>query len=175
MNQAGATATKSQRTKTTEGQKPSGRFLSSYTRLAAAKREERPFGNHQTPARTTPRAEVLRNKPSAPCRAPVFSLPPCTAHSLFSQKREWGVHWTSPQRAADHPARQREYRPPLRQRSAPPPRPSGRAPAPLSGGKRKPPQASRLRANTNPRYHLNSPGKPRGHSASVTGGPAGPY
>ena len=23
-------------------------------------------------------------------RAPVFSLPPCTAHSLFSQKREWG-------------------------------------------------------------------------------------
>ena len=25
-------------------------------------------------------------------RAPVFSLPPCTAHSLFSQKREWANH-----------------------------------------------------------------------------------
>lgn len=99
----------------------------------------------------------MRTDAPRPRRAPVFSLPPCTAHSLFSQKREWGVHWTSPQRAADHPARQREYRPPLRQRSAPPPRPSGRAPAPLSGGKRKPPQASRLRANTNPRYHLNFP------------------
>ena len=89
----------------------------------------------------------MRTDAPRPRRAPVFSLPPCTAHSLFSQKREWGVHWTSPQRAADHPARQREYRPPLRQRSAPPPRPSGRAPAPLSGGKRKPPQATWLRAN----------------------------
>ena len=89
----------------------------------------------------------MRTDAPRPRRAPVFSLPPCTAHSLFSQKREWGVHWTSPQRAADDPARQREYRPPLRQRSAPPPRPSGRAPAPLSGGKRKPPQATWLRAN----------------------------
>ena len=32
--------------------------------------------------------------PQAP-KAPLFSLPPCTAHSLFSgktEKREWGVH-----------------------------------------------------------------------------------
>ena len=85
----------------------------------------------------------------AVCTVPRPRFLSSTVHGAFSlfAKERMGVHWTSPQRAADHPARQREYRPPLRQRSAPPPRPSGRAPAPLSGGKRKPPQATWLRAN----------------------------
>ena len=41
----------------------------------------------KTPARTTPRTGDLHVIQSVLCRAPVFSLPPCTAHSLFSQKR----------------------------------------------------------------------------------------
>ena len=48
----------------------------------------------KTPARTALRAGDFRIAQSAPCRAPVtfpfvfFSLPPCTAHSLFFLRQE---------------------------------------------------------------------------------------
>ena len=123
----------------------------------------------KTPARTTPRAGDIRRKRRHLLRAPVFSLPPCTAHSLFSQKRgprkivdfvgrggrngagavlaarrgrsraeflptKWGVHWTSPQRAVDLPARQGVYSPPLRGKNLPAPARQPRVDAPPQRG-----------------------------------------
>ena len=57
------------------------------SRVAPAKRGAGRFVNGQTPAQSKIAWEVIPGFRQSFRRAPVFSLPPCTAHSLFSQKK----------------------------------------------------------------------------------------
>ena len=63
------------------------RRADSFSRVAAAKRATGRFDVGQTPANGKIAWDVIPGSRQSFRRAPVFSLPPCTAHSLFSQNR----------------------------------------------------------------------------------------
>ena len=99
----------------------------------------------------------MRTDAPRPRRAPVFSLPPCTAHSLFSQKREWGCIGPAPKGQLTTPRASASTGPRSANGAHPHPARQGEHQPPSQGGKEnrpKPPGSGRI---TNPRYHLNFP------------------